>query len=449
MEIEASPLWGEVARILADGEKDVHNALDSHIHCLDINLSFRPIKTIEYDEVKNYVEKYTGEIFLTVIVPLGDFAYDVYPNKDNLEISVFQIPQDETGNGNKRLPQRVGRFKAILVDNGNPALTTSASVAHSREALNRRDMATVQFQLIDPIAYALRTAMFGTNFRNCTVQDVLKAVMFNESQEHLSENNLALSGVDIYQPDNVSVREHIDIPQRTMLVHVPHYIQEKFGVYTTGMGYFLERGFWHIFPLYNTKQINKSEHAMTLIVIPENKLPGVERTYMTRGGHTTVIATGSVDLKDNRKQQEQVHGNGVRYASPKNFMGDYFKSGSGKAIADQSKNVNEYAVSQTGDSVNFAPFSKNEITNNHYREMSRIAARRGSYFTLTWATSNPELIQPGMLVKILYMTNGEIKQCVGSLLATHTYTSLEGMGVASGRYVRKTIMSFFVEGSVD
>lgn len=448
MEIENTALWGEVTRILRDGEKDVHNALDVTIHCNDV-LIFRPTKTLEYDEVKDYVDKYMTEAFVTVVMPLGDYAFDVYPNKDNIEITVFQVPQDETGNSNKRLAQRMGRFKAVLIDNGNPALSTKTSISLTREMLNRHDMITLQFQLIDMLSYSLRTALFGGNFRNCTVGDVMTAVMFNESQEQLSKDNLKLSGVDLYKPDNLEVREHINIPQGTRLVHIPHFLQETVGVYTTGLGYFLEKDYWHIFPLFNSKQLNQTENAMTIIVVPETKLPGVERTYVVSGGHATVIATGSVDLQDKRRQQEQVHGNGARYASPDNFMGNYFKAEAGKAVVDQVNNVNEYTVAATGDKVNYAPFSKNAITKNHYRELSTMARRRGSFITLTWAFSDTSLISPGMLVKILYLSNGEIKQCKAALLGVHTYTALEGMGMLSGRYIRKSIMSFFVEGSID
>lgn len=449
MEIEGTSLWGEVMRILKDGEKDVHNALDVHIHCMTTDKSYRPLKTLEHDEVKNYVEKYTTEAFVTVSMPLGDFTYDIYPDRDNLEISLFQIPQDETGNGNKRLPQRLGRFKAVMVDTGNPALSTKSGIAASKEMLNRRDFITVQFQIIDKMIYSLRTAMVGGNFRNCTVADVLKAVMLNESQEHLAEYNLQLAGVDLIDVDNKEVREHINIPQGTRLAHLPHYLQEHVGVYTTGMGYFLERDYWYIFPLYNTKRINQTENTMTIIVVPENKLPGIERTYAVRGGHPVVIATGSVDLKDTRRQQEQVSGNGLRYAAPDNFMGSYFQPHDGKGVVQQSDNVNEYAVDKTGDDKNFAPFSKNRITKNHCREMSRVAARRGSYITLTWNSSDTQLLEPGMLAKIMYLTNGEIKECHGSLLGIHTYNSLDGMGLTAGRYVRKSIMTFFVEGAVD
>jgi hypothetical protein len=185
---------------------------------------------------------------------------------------------------------------------------------------------------------------------------------------------------------------------------------------------------------------------MTVVNVPKNKLPGIERTYRDDGRNLMVIATGEVQLRDDSEVQQLNLGNGVRFAQAKGFMnGSMVETHGNKAVAQRGKNTSEFVADQRKTGNNNVQLSTNPINANPYVEYSRLARRQGSLFTFTWENSRPDLIYPGMMVKILYMQDGDIKEVYGTALKAHHYIQLRGQGSTSTRYVCQTVLAVFIQ----
>jgi len=449
MEIENTSLWREVLKVANSNENNTHYALAAVIHLMASKQDYRAFKVIEFDIERDYVNNYTDKIFIKVTMPIGDYAYQVYPNRSNLELSVVMSPRSEIGGDNNASAQRVERFAATLVDTGNPMVDITASNAPGQEAMNRRGFIDVQMQLVDKAAAMLRFAMLGGIWRKATVEDVLKTVMVNESRRILVDDKIALQGVDMVPAHNTQVRDHIVIPQGIRLVDVPNYIQEKVGgIYSSGLGYYLYQGYWYIYPAYDVKRYNQTTRAVTIVNIPENKMPGIERTYRKNGDNVVILATGKIKFNDPRKSNEQNFGNGARFSNANMFMGEFFTTEDNKSVTQQVDITNEFVVDQQATEKTFAPIAPERITTNSYKQLSRLAQRRGAIFNLVWENSDPTLILPGTLANILYLSNGVVSSAIGVILKAHHFTAMEGQGFTDSRYVRRSILTFFVESPV-
>jgi hypothetical protein len=62
-----------------------------------------------------------------------------------------------------------------------------------------------------------------------------------------------------------------------------------------------------------------------------------------------------------------------------------------------------------------------------------------------WENSQPDLIYPGMQVKILYMEDGEVKELFGVALKAHHYIQLRGQGATATRYICQSAVAVFVQ----
>lgn len=449
MEIERTSLWREVTSIIQSGENEVHFTPSATIHILDTQTDYKVMKLTELDVSSDFVNNYTDEVFIKVVIPLGDYAYLVYPNRNNLEVTLISSPKNEVGGANNSSSQRAERYVAAIVDQGNPVVDTKSTNSPGRDALNQRGFAEVHIQLLDKAAALLRFAMVGGIWRNCTTEEVVKSIMTNESQRLLVDSKIALQGVDMVPATNTKKRDHVIIPQGTKLVDVPNFVQNKAGgLYSAGLGYYLYKNYWYIYPAFDVTRYNSTTRTVTIINIPENKMPGVERTFKQNGSNVTILATGEVKFKDSRKENQQNMGNGVRYSNSDVFMGGFFTTENNKTSSQRSKTTSEFVADESPTGANFAPISPNRITTNSSRELSALAARRGAFFSLVWEHADPSLIVPGTLANILYLSNGQISSVIGSIVKVHTYVPMEGKGLTDARYVRRCILTFFVEGIV-
>jgi hypothetical protein len=447
MEIENTSLWSEVTEVI-NSDSNTTSFVKAVVHAPSIDLNYPCFRLMELDVQCDFISNYTDYMVVNVLVPLGDYSYYIYPQRDNLELTISKTPVNGILAGTAA--SYVSRYKAFLIDTNNPQLNIAASSAPSLKDLNQKGYVSVQFQLLDILAYHLRAIEVGGIWRGSTVENVVKSVMTNESQRALIDTKLTLQGVDMVPSPNTVSREHILIPQGTRLVDLPTYVQNHAGgLYTAGLGYYLYNGYWYIYPAYDATRINTTTRSITVINIPENKMPNIDRTYTKKGSSITILATGEIKYNDDRRSQQQNAGNGIRYTNPNKLMGDFYRAAGNKADTQQTDHTNEFIVDKAKDGWVKAPIAADRITANNYKMLSQLAARRGAFITLKWDHSDPTLIKPGLLAKIYYIANGNVRSINGVIVAAHHFTHAVGQGISSSSWNTSSAITFFTEGLAD
>lgn len=449
MDIQDSALYREIATIMTDGVKPVHFAYAAVIHAN--NADVKALKFIQADFSRDYEMNYTDDIRVKLSIPAGDFWAGIYPYMDNLEITLFKYPLAEVGDaGDANQSVQTERYKAVIADMPNsPLMTNTGANQETRNTLNLKDLAEVEFQLLDRSIYQMRMMEYGNGFRQTTVEKVLRAVMTTESAKVVVDQQRINQGVDMVPANNQEVREHIVIPHGTPLTSVPAWVHQKCGgVYSAGFGYYLQNNHWYIYPCYDPTRANKTAPAMTIINMPKNRFRGVERTYRNDGGNLVILATGDVGFNDRANAMQLNRGNGVRFTDASQLIDNFATIKDGVPIASRGKVNTEVVTTTRPDGLNNAQTSPRKLNANPFVEYSDMAARNGSIFGLVWENSDASLITPGMLVAILYLDGDALTQIYGVVLKAHTYIRMQGQGMTSSRHASDTAISVFVQRPV-
>lgn len=443
MEIEDTPLFQEARDIMENGATKTNFGYRLLIHYGD-SQTLSPLKTVSLNNVRAYAKSYTDEMTCTVLLGLGDYARLIYPNRDNLQISIQKLPQgeqSETGDGDASVDTEM--FSATLIDQDRSPTDGQGAEANDRETLNLTQLVDVHFQLYNKALEQVRLISVGGTFRAVTCDAVLRSMLTKESQRANVGEERAVVGVDMVPASNKDKQEQIVITDGTKLVDVPDLVQSRYGVYSAGLGSYIQNKFWHLFSLYDTTQFEDRQQTLTIMVLPKRKYSDMERTYRKTGDSLTVLMTGETAFKDDSGTQYLNDGNGARFNDAGRMMDQVSTNTGNKAIISRKRNANEFTTDKRADGIQHVPMAKARITSNPFTVYSELAGRNGGLFKGVWQNADPRLLLPGMAVRIIYTDLGETKTLFGVLHGTESVSHAVG-DIKSEKFTTQTVVYVFV-----
>ncbi|MEQ5092517.1 hypothetical protein ABN224_21305, partial [Providencia rettgeri] len=116
----------------------------------------------------------------------------------------------------------------------------------------------------------------------------------------------------------------------------------------------------------------------------------------------------------------------------------------GQVVLHRGKTNTEILTSERVTDTNLAP-TEPEVTDNTCRIHSRTAVGQGSHMQLGWENSNPDLLTPGMPLKLLYLKGDVVVQRYGTLLRWENLYSLAGPGLTDTAMFCNSALTIFVE----
>lgn len=448
MEFELSSLAREVQAVLAGSSRPVHYTMKAQIHVRDTE-TIDALKVIQTDTVQDFEKNLSDELFIQVLIGAGTYAKRIQPNQGFLDITIQRLPLNEVSDSvdqNERL--QVERYTAVLVDRGNPLIDGQQPSLVDETEMNLANLIRVDFQLMNKAVEQLRLIDVGGPFRDVTGEEVVKAVLTQESLNIKVDAERKPKGVDMVPATNQKKRKHIVLPNGLALTDLADYIHQSCGgLYSTGLGCYFMSDFWYVFPLYDTLRYGKADRTMTVINVPKNKMPGAERTYRVDGPVLTILATGQVRYREDTQLRQLNEGNGVRFTDANSFMGSFVETKDNKAVASRAKNNSEFMSMSRENGLNNVRVSSIPITANPYLEYSRLARAQGGIYELIWENSNPELIFPGMMVKVLSLANEDVVEVYGTLIYAYHYRHMRGVGMTDMRMITNSHLVVFIKPS--
>jgi hypothetical protein len=445
MDILDSALAREIETISSNANTQVSYYWRAEIHAGENTLP--ALKVLSSDIKRDYESNFTDEMFVSLVLGGGQYAYKVYPNLSRLEITLYKQPLEEVGGqpDNARVVESE-RYVATLIDPIAINVASNSSNELDEFALDISNLITLNFQLVNKAVDQIRMKTVGGIYRRVKVEDVIKSVMTVYSAQVETDTTDIPRGVEMITSPNQETQEHIVIPHGTRLVDIPDYIHKHCsGIYTTGLAYYYQSNHWYVFPPYDNSKFDQSPQTLTAIRIPANRMPGVERTYRKDGNNLVILATGQANVKNESESQLLSAGNGVRFADANQFMDGIVQKSGNKAVISRGGVNNEFITTDRPNGNNLVLSSPKRITSNPWLEYSRLAARNGSLIGLTWENSNPSLILPGMPVKVLYLEDEQIKETYGLVIKAHHYTQTRGEGITVSRHRTTTALTIFAK----
>lgn len=448
MELKDSPLWQEIKSIAFDQISLLPPIFAWKAEIQANKKTVVPFKVVSLENFQDFRGAYGDEIILEVMMPAGDFVYDIYPYRQNLMVSLSKQGRQRASDTPTATPDiEAQQLRATLMDDHSMTVEGLLNVAHSKKALNQMQLLTVKFQLLDKALERVRLHSVGGLFRDVSPGEVLNYILTSVSTKlELDENN-AIKGVEMVESPNKDKYKHIVIPHGTKFPDVPVFLHHKVGgLYPTGMGMYLFKQRWYVYPLYDLTRFDTTTKTLTLINVPTNQLPGIERTYRTTANQTIALVTGDVKHLDRTEAQLLNEGNGVRYMDSRRVVDGYADTtgGENKATAMRAENNNEFVTDERVSGLNNVMTSGSRVTSNKFSEMSKLASRTGSQLQCVWENSDMGAIYPGMPVKYLYIKDDRIQELKGVVLGAQHYIQTFGIGVTDTRHRVDTILHLFV-----
>lgn len=446
MELRDSPLWNEVNAIAFEPttKPPIHGWTATF---MANGKEILPLKVLSLTIVREFRQAYGDEIILEVMIPAGDFVYDIYPYRQDLKV-VLQRQVSNTEEGLGMAPDIESQIlRASLVDDQSVTVEGLRNSAHSKNALNLSDTMTIRFQLLDLALERIRLHSVGGLFRDASPAQVLEYILTTVSTGlDLDESN-QIKGVEMVESPNSDPHRQIVIPHGTRFPELPTYLHYRVGgIYPTGMGVYLFKNHWYVYPLYDLTRFDQSVKTLTLINIPKNQMPGIERTYRKTSNQVIALVTGDVKHIDKTEAQLLNHGNGVRYMDARKTVDGFADTANGdnKAIVTRGENNNEFVTDERTTGLNNIQMSSSRITANKFAELSKMARRAGAEIQCVWENSDMGEIYPGMPVKYMYVKDDRIHELKGVVLAAQHYVQTHGVGITNSRHRTDTALHLFV-----
>lgn len=449
MALEYTSLMGEIEQILSQ-PKPVHFKWRAELITSDgERLQVHKILGLEID--RNYVANYADEMYVEMMLGSGQYAHRVYPSRDNLILTLYQEPIGEVDKTRADgVEIKVQQFRCVLLDANSSVMEGNAQSTANEQTMDLSSFKRLRVQLVDLTVEQVRFITVGTTLHNKPPGDHLRFLLTYLSKQVQIDNVLAIEGVDMYRADNAEPYRQIVLPHGTPMTDLAAILQNSAGIYATDIGQYLQHRRWYVYPLYDHTRFDSSLKTLTLINVPPNRFPGVERTYRTTARQIIAMVTGRVKHMDVGAQGFANEGNGVRFADPRRMFKAFTVSGDdNKANVLRNQLNNELRTVDVRTGMNNIPIASKRITANKFVQLSELASRNGSYVVCMWENSLMEAIYPGMPMKYLYEVQGQVIETTGVVLNANHRVSSTTPGSFNGGYKCDTVLLIYTNRKLD
>ena len=404
----------------------------------------RPYRLQYYDANRDFQNGFSDEIMVTLSIAVGDYYTFVDPNHENLFFDITFIPIGESSDKPAlENPVQRTRFKAIGSPKNDRNLQGGPSFSDATSMMD------VVFQLIPLPVYELRSTMVGGIFHDSRPIDVLRTLLGYYSRQLILPNDVQVLGVEFVPPSNDMVRDNIIIPHGIVYLHdLADYLQRHCGgIYNQGVGVYFHNQRWFIYPLFDSTLYDRSEYTLDVFVIPPTRMPVNDRTFQLKDRRLQILAGSQISHVSPSELLYLSQGNGVRFTQASRFFEEYAEVAGTKVTTDVNARLAEFTFRKRTEDHQHVPFSDRKYTDNIAYEMSKIAQRVGDTVNIKWQHSRPDLLRPGMPVKLIYGTGtgSGFEMRTGQLLAVQSAIQPAAPGATTTRYVASCVLTIYLE----
>lgn len=448
MAIENTSLMAEVNAIIHGGDQNVHRELSAEI--MANNVKFKIIKVLNLSTRASFNSNFADEVFIEVLMGAGQYAHRVYPFKSNLLLTVYSKPVMAASK--ERLPEsetRSEQFRAVVLEVNSEVLEGSDEASARQSTMDITNLKRVRFQLIDMTVEQLRLLTVGTIPRNTPPGDTLKFLLTQVSKQIDVDDENGFKGVQMVEPTNKEPYKQLAISHGTPLYDLGDLLQNSAGIYSTGFGMYFRRGYWYVYPLYDSERFERELKTLTLINVPRRRYNGIERTFRRTANQVIALVTGDVSNADLSDRRLMAEGSGVRFTDPTRAFKAYGISDENRSSVMREEMNNELITVKSPTGFNRSPVSNARLTTNKMAQLSQLAARNGSLIACSWDYPDMDAVYPGMPVRFMYESKGQVIETEGTVWeAIGTYESIQ-QGVISSSHRGAMALLIFVKAKLD
>ena len=349
---------------------------------------------IEQDFLQDYMTKYAVDIQVTY----GEYLA-LQNNMQDLECTLILYPYDVMLSTElTELEPIIIKTKATLdridlskvVNNktlGDEHIR--GSIAPATPQLAELTM-KIPIYLIDPGIYNIRHIQINAILHNVTVEDVI----------HYAAYQFELEKIHIVKPTNTIRYNNFIIPPMQSIATLFPYIQEVYGIYDTGLGYFVMKDELYVYPQFD-KDVNNTytDKIIHILHAPKGHYTGLDSYYTRIDGDHWIVSNTSSNVEDVTLRGVENEGNVHVSSNPDNSR-DYGvvinKDGS-VVRPEENITVLQNMNSNTTSSASQVLKYTGQQT-NIFKTTTQMAAYDAVYMNAGWVRSKPLSLLPGQIV---------------------------------------------------
>lgn len=406
---------------------------------------FKPMKVLNLDFNNDYEKSVMREIWARVVIPFGMWAKCLYPARDYLNCIVKRSALTlQTFDKVENAEVEEFIYDTLFhLDESNSLAGVNYNTISRTDLDNNYPPVVINAELLEKSVEKVRKVTIGAPYRNVKPEDLIKNVLVHFTKDIEIEGEKAIEIISVVKAHNKEKRDHIVIPQGMPLLDVPNYVQDNCGgVYNSDLNCYCVGDKIFVYPIYQTDRFEDEKKTLTVIKLPKEFMPQIERTFRKDEDALFVLGLSDSLYKDVSFAKKLNEGNGVRHADSRKFLNGFVETKDNKTVTKRKENNSEYK-SEDLKEQDFITLSNKKINSNPFKERSKLAVRSGGTYTFQWPNSQPELLYPGMPARVLYEENGEVMELRGVILSDHTSVSIIGQGMTADKHGTVTVINLF------
>lgn len=407
----------EVKNIINTANNDKDNIeYEVILHTEEIDLT---ITNMQYIEVlRDYNANIGDYVVVKFNLPMGTYVKQVYPYRDNLELTVIKSWKDNSK------PTITTRYKLILFTKQG-AKEGSYYTKATEEELNTTSLQLVEGQCLLRELEGIRTIYVDGIYKNVTVQDVIEGLFADGFSKIQIEGNPLDVNLEIYPCVNDYTYKNLIVPTGINLSDLPSYLQlSEYGVYNGSIGTYYQNysgtNILYVYPLYDITRYEQST-LPTLTIYHANtaKLDFVENTYKDSGGDIKLLAGNNISSRDVGSNKIISDGDGLIYSNASELLNRNFELTDDGINFDNTKQMTATNIVDRRDGQVRGRYAG--VESNMYRQRSKTLADTLSIYIIPWQFSNPDILYPGMPCCFVYEDSRQgIVKLTGTLQGVFT-----------------------------
>ena len=274
----------------------------------------------------------------------------------------------------------------------------------------------VPVYLIDPAAYDTRHIQINAILHDVTIEDVL----------HWAAYQFGFTRVNMVKPTNTIKYSNLVIPPMQSIATLFPYLQQTFGIYSKGLGFFIWGTEICIYPQYDRDLTHTYTSIFThLIHAPKGSYHGLDSYSKVIDGDQWVVSITDANVEDASTKGIENRGNVHVSTNPDNSL-DYGVTINEDGNVERSKdfitviqNTNNNSVSEKSQVLKYEG-----MHSNIYLSTSEMAAYDGVYMNMGWANAKPFSILPGQGIQYHYDDKNDNFAVKNGRILKASYTSV-------------------------
>lgn len=442
--LDNNPFKSEVTEISTKGRR--RSAFYAEAQITSSNGTFKAMNVTGLNRYRDYIEDFTQKLIITVNATLEQYERLVHSDTSaiTLSLTLYEIDFNSAFSlaALNRPKQFTYKAKLLEIDSSQISQNNPMSNNPQTGGMTFREF---NLQLLEPCFESVSIRTVGGVFRQTNGIDLIKTILTNFSTDDEMDAITSVKGVDVIDGYNEKISEQIIIPHMTPLTKAISLVNKNCGgLYPTGFSYFLQNNLWYIFPPYDLTRFNKTNRTITVVNLPKDRLPGIEKTYFNSSTKLIVLSTRDTIIVDNREAKTFNEGSSIRFVDANKLYESFGTTKDNKFMVNASENINEVTLGTRTDNMNVLRATETRITSNKNNELTKLAKSKGFYMQLTWENSDDSLVHPGMAAKILFLKDNKPASVTGVLIESETIWSPMEKSFKHVKLQSTSVLTFFV-----